>query len=242
MPRPAFRVCAAASPEVKATGARPGEKKGFIEEMRFVAMRLHTKDQAPKEGQKEAPKTPFSAWQPTLQGYLGFLVESKVLYDALEQIMADAALPEYKQFQNTGLERAGPLAADIEWMCKEHGLTPPEVAEDGPGNTYAKLVRELAKSDPPAFICHYYNVYFAHTAGGRMIGSKVSGMLLGGHELQFYQYQGDIKELLQGVRDSIDGLAETWTREQKDHCLQETEASFKYSGQLLQLIAKMPGH
>lgn len=27
---------------------------GFVEEMRFVAMRLHTKDQAPKEGQKPA--------------------------------------------------------------------------------------------------------------------------------------------------------------------------------------------
>jgi heme oxygenase len=34
-------------------------------------------------------------------------------------------------------------------------------------------VTELAKSDPQAFICHYYNFYFAHTAGGRMIGNKV---------------------------------------------------------------------
>lgn len=32
---------------------RPGEKKGFVEEMRFVAMKLHTKEQAPKEGQAE---------------------------------------------------------------------------------------------------------------------------------------------------------------------------------------------
>lgn len=44
---------------------------------------------------------------------------------------------------------------------------------DGPGATYAKLVRELADKDPAAFICHYYNFYFAHTAGGRMIGNKV---------------------------------------------------------------------
>lgn len=29
--------------------------------MRFVAMRLHTKDQAPKEGGKEASKTPMMA-------------------------------------------------------------------------------------------------------------------------------------------------------------------------------------
>lgn len=32
---------------------------GFVEEMRFVAMKLHTKDQAPKEGGKEASKHPM---------------------------------------------------------------------------------------------------------------------------------------------------------------------------------------
>ena len=32
---------------------------GFVEEMRFVAMKLHTKDQAPKEGGKEAAPKPF---------------------------------------------------------------------------------------------------------------------------------------------------------------------------------------
>ena len=32
---------------------------GFVEEMRFVAMKLHTKDQSPKEGGKEAAPQPF---------------------------------------------------------------------------------------------------------------------------------------------------------------------------------------
>jgi hypothetical protein len=41
------------------------------------------------------------------------------------------------------------------------------------GTQYAAKVLSLAKSDPQAFICHFYNFYFAHTAGGRMIGSKV---------------------------------------------------------------------
>ncbi len=41
------------------------------------------------------------------------------------------------------------------------------------GLTYCLLLEKLAKEDPPAFICHYYNFYFAHTAGGRMIGNKV---------------------------------------------------------------------
>lgn len=50
------------------TGTRPGDlttlrPAGFIAEMRKVAMKLHTKDQAPKEGEKEAPKQgPVRAW------------------------------------------------------------------------------------------------------------------------------------------------------------------------------------
>lgn len=38
---------------------------GFVEEMRFVAMKLHTKDQAPKEGGKEAAPQPFQKVQST---------------------------------------------------------------------------------------------------------------------------------------------------------------------------------
>lgn len=40
--------------------------------------------------------------------------------------------------------------------------------------TYVQHIQRLAQEDPQAFICHYYNFYFAHTAGGRMIGSKVN--------------------------------------------------------------------
>jgi hypothetical protein len=52
-------------------------------------------------------------------------------------------------------------------------------------------------------------------------------MLLEGKSLAFYEWEGDVNGLLDGVRRSINGLAEGWSREQKDHCLQETEASFK---------------
>ena len=137
-------------------------------------------------------------------------------------------------------------------------------------------------------MCHFYNTYFAHTAGGRMIGSKVSQMILDNKQLNFYKYDSDVKELLSKVRDNINearhmrvdmyllalpmysmhgyncmvpemlpmrgakhmqhncpcsiGLveklsacahtrallqvAEGWTREQKDKCLDETEKAF----------------
>ena len=89
-----------------------------------------------------------------------------------------------------------------------------------------RFMQTAAKEDPPVFICHFYNFYFAHTAGGRMIGSKMASMILDNATLQFYQYEGDYKPYLENVRDSINTVADSWTREQKDHCLEETKNSF----------------
>lgn len=74
------------------------------------------------------------------------------------------------EFGNTGLERSGSLAKDLEWF-KEQGHVIPEPSE--PGNRYAEYLKELSDKNPQALICHFYNIYFAHSAGGRMIGRKV---------------------------------------------------------------------
>ena len=210
--------------------------------MRFVAMKLHTKDQAPKEGGREAAATPWAKWQPTREGYLKFLNESKKVYEALEE--AVNSRDEYKPFRDTGLERSQALAEDVRWFRERYGLEPAETGDDGPGARYAARLRELAGRDPPAFICHFYNVYFAHTAGGRMIGVRMADMLLERHALEFYKYPlapgggADHRPPLDEVRRSLDAVAETWTREDKDRCLAETEESFKMSGALLRSIAE----
>lgn len=203
--------------------------------MRKVAMKLHTKDQAPKEGERPAAKTPVQKWEPTKEGYLRFLAESLAVYEALEGIVEEYDV--FSRLRSTGLERAAALRTDIQWLSETYGLEVPQPAGDGAGAQYASLLRSLATSDPPAFMCHYYNTYFAHTAGGFMIGTKVADTALGGAKLQFYQYPGgDHKPLLTGVRESINALAEAWDAEQKERCLQETEKAFVYSGQLLRLI------
>eukprot|EP00882_Tetradesmus_deserticola_P004021 GHRQ01004248.1.p1 GENE.GHRQ01004248.1~~GHRQ01004248.1.p1 ORF type:complete len:263 (+),score=79.28 GHRQ01004248.1:105-893(+) len=233
--RRAVHVAAHGAPSAS---AQKGPKMtGFVGEMRAVAMKLHTKEQAPKEGGIKAPK-PVTAWAPTLKGYLQFLAESEVVYSAFESIMQEAAHPEYAKFQNTGLERTAALREDIQWMQQAHNLPAPVVEEDGPGKLYALHLQQLARDDPQFFICHYYNYFFAHTAGGRMIGTKVAQMLLDGKELKFYQYSGDVAELLDGVRASINELAEQWTREQKDHCLRETADAFQYSGKLMKCMTE----
>lgn len=68
------------------------------------------------------------------------------------------------------MERSEKLAKDLEWF-RDQGHTIPEPSS--PGVSYASYLEELSKKDPQAFICHVYNIYFGHTAGGRMIGSKV---------------------------------------------------------------------
>lgn len=72
-----------------ATGPRD---RGFVDEMRAVAMRLHTRDQA-REGQKESDAPPVAKWEPSVEGYLRFLIDSKLVYDTIEGIVQRAAYP-----------------------------------------------------------------------------------------------------------------------------------------------------
>lgn len=78
------------------------------------------------------------------------------------------------EFRQTGLERSESLKEDLEWF-KEKGYSIPEPSS--PGLTYAQYLKELSVKDPQAFICHFYNIYFAHSAGGRMIGRKVNNYI-----------------------------------------------------------------
>ena len=69
-----------------------------------------------------------------------------------------------------------------------------------------------------------------------MIGTKVANMILDDYQLAFYKYEGDVRQKLDAVRDELNAVAEEWTREQKDHCLQETQKSFSYSSGILRTI------
>jgi hypothetical protein len=68
--------------------------------MRFVAMKLHTREQAPKEGEAKPPpeSKPMMQWEPTREKYLAYLVESKAMYEAMEEIVASKASPIYEAF------------------------------------------------------------------------------------------------------------------------------------------------
>lgn len=218
-----------AAPEETADG-----KPSFVgTEMRGAAMALHTKDQS-REGQQAAQK-PVSAWEPQQKDYLQFLVDSREVYSRFEQIVS--AQEALAPFRSSGLERTSALDDDIAWFASELSLPAPPV---GPmGKAYAAKLEALAsEGNFEALVCHFYNFYFAHTAGGRMIGKMMSDKLLGGKKLQFYTWSaGNVdKDLIPALRSQIDGMAETWSREQKDACLAVTGESFKFGGSLLSYL------
>jgi len=238
--RPASAVAvanraAACSPAMSATASAETEAPpSFVQtEMRGAAMKLHTRDQSPREGQQPA-QTPVKAWEPQREDYLQFLVDSRHVFAAFEAIVARTE--RLAPFRDSGLERAASLSEDVAWFEAEYGLPPPDVAQ--PGRDYAAEVERMcAEGEWERFVCHFYNFYFAHTAGGQMIGKSMSDKLLGGRTLHFYQWQGDVKaDLLPRLRGRIDAMAAAWDREQKDACLAETAASFKGGGSLLSHI------
>jgi len=206
--------------------------ESFVQtEMRRAAMKLHTRDQS-REGEQEA-QTPVAKWEPGRAEYLRFLVDSRAVYSCFEELVAKT--DDLAQYRDSGLERTEALNLDIAWFA-EQGLETPEVGQYG--TAYCELLQGMAEAGEwEPFTCHFYNFYFAHTAGGRMIGKMMSDKLLDGRTLEFYQWSGDPKEeLLPGLRGEIDATVAKWTREQKDACLAETANSFKYGGSMLKYL------
>lgn len=209
---------------------------GFIDtELRGAAMRLHTKSQSPKEGQvqdKPQQHPNKEPYVPTLEDYLKFLVDSQHVYQTFEEVIQSSELsPELTPFCNTGLERSERLKQDIEFITREYNLEKPSVGSYG--ESYARDIRNIAskgKDALPEFICHYYNYYFAHTAGGRMIGKQMSALLLDRKTLEFYKWDGDLNEIKGTVKESIEQMAQGWSREQKDMCIGATMDAFRGGG------------
>ena len=212
---------------------------GFIDgELRGAAMRLHTRSQAPREGQAQEPSRPKEKHVTSLDDYLHFLVDSQAVYQAFEDAVGD--LDDMTLFRDTGLERVKALDEDIVFLCDEYGVAKPDVGEFG--KSYAEEIRRMAKDGAvPELMCHFYNHYFAHTAGGIMIGKAMAAALLDKKVLNFYKWTtagGEVIEsrkplpLLEPVKAEIEKMAAAWSDEERKRCVDETAATFRYGGQL----------
>lgn len=255
-------------------------------------MKLHTREQAPKEGAaKPAEKSKPMAqareaacalcraqsppqWKPTLDTYASFLAENKVLYDTIESLIASSsdpsrarhscdtrvfwltlsdtasdALPRlragarpragegHRGAAGAGVPRCASSLRSRLTRAPRQGVSVPAAASAGA--TYAEYLTTLAATDVPSFICHFYNVYFAHTAGGRMIGASIVQALALPPQ-SFYAWDGDLQASMHGVRTNINAVAEKWSDGEKERCLKETAKSFEMSGGLLRLLVSEP--
>ena len=58
----------------------------------------------------------------------------------------------------------------MEWF-RQKGMVIPEPTTAGV--SYGKYLEELAEKSAPLFLCHFYNIYFSHIAGGQVIAKQV---------------------------------------------------------------------
>lgn len=218
----------------------PGESKGITEEMRFVAMKLRNDKGSAKSSSADAGPSSSDegaesggGWEPSIEGFLKYLVDSKLVFETIERVVEDSSDVSYAYFRKTGLERSGSLAKDLEWFSQQ-GMVIPEPSN--PGISYASYLKDLAETSAPLFLSHFYNVYFSHIAGGQVIAKQVVEKLLMGRQLEFFNWDGDEQEFLKEVREKLNRLGEHWSRDDKNKCLKEATKSFRYLGQIVRLI------
>ncbi|CAL4939786.1 unnamed protein product [Urochloa decumbens] len=239
----------------------PGQAVGVAEEMRFVAMRLRnpkrttTKEEPGAEGadagveaseddeddggvreeheEEEDGELVEGEWMPSMEGFVRYLVDSKLVFDTIERVVAESTDVAYVYFRKSGLERSASISKDLEWF-REQGVEIPEPSTLG--STYATYLTELAESNAPAFLSHYYNIYFAHVTGGVAIGKKICNKILDGRELEFYKWDTDAELLLKDAREKLNELSKHWTRKDRNLCLKEAAKCFQYLGKMVRLI------
>uniref|UniRef100_A0ACD5XL62 Uncharacterized protein n=1 Tax=Avena sativa TaxID=4498 RepID=A0ACD5XL62_AVESA len=172
-------------------------------------------------------------WMPSIEGFVRYLVDCKLVFDTVERVVAGSTDVAYVYFRKSGLERSASIEKDLEWFRKQ-GIEIPEPSTSG--STYAAYLSELAGSNAPAFLSHYYNIYFSHTTGGLAIGKKICDKILEGRVLEFYKWDTDAELLLKDAREKLNELSKHWSRKDRNLCLKETAKCFQYMGRIVRLI------
>ncbi|RRT39319.1 hypothetical protein B296_00059242 [Ensete ventricosum] len=68
----------------------PGESEGIVQEMRFVAIRLRNDAGSGQEKDEEQAGGGGETWQPSMEGFLKYLVDSKLVFETVERIVDES--------------------------------------------------------------------------------------------------------------------------------------------------------
>ncbi|KAF9622483.1 hypothetical protein IFM89_031887 [Coptis chinensis] len=105
----------------------PGESQGIVEEMRFVAMKLRSEKVSNAQGSEEEIESSLEnsqTWEPKIEGFINYLVDSKLVFETLECIVEESEDVSYAYFRKTGLERAEVISKDLEWFSQQGWVIP----------------------------------------------------------------------------------------------------------------------
>ena len=139
---------------VETTEGTTKKEYSFVnEDLRTYAMRFHTKDQAPREGQQKA-EIPFTAWEPTRLNYVQFLVDSLLVYETLESLVLE--IPALSPFTATGLERSAALKEDLKWMVNfDSSIVVPQCGPNG--IKYSAFLKKVTRTLSSTLCCCWSN-------------------------------------------------------------------------------------
>lgn len=243
-------------------GAPQPSSRSIIAEMRSAAMKLHSRPPRAakkpthsgdaeatahsKKALKKAPMMNVSAWSPSRDAFVQYLVDSQHVYLTFERlILTRPALA--LALHGTGLARHAALDDDLLRLGVAPRAVHPASADAAAPTPCVPSAAALAYADAvlaacerggaPAFACHYYNHYFAHTAGGRMIGRRMQELF--DVELAFYSSypHGGVDECVERAKAALEELARGWNERERAACTAETAAAFQGSGALLRQLA-----
>ncbi|KAF9599878.1 hypothetical protein IFM89_001824 [Coptis chinensis] len=127
----------------------PGESQGIVEETRFVAMKLCGEKVSNAQGSEEEIESSLEnseTWEPKIEGFINYLVDSKLVFETLECIVEESENVSYAYFRKTRLKRAEVIPKDLEWFSEQGWVIP---KPSNPGASYAGYLEELAGKSAP---------------------------------------------------------------------------------------------
>ena len=199
-------------------------------DLRGAAMKLHKRSkESSREDKVDTNVKGISGC--TLQNYRCFLETSLQVYQALEDVTSKDE--RYLSLMEGGHARVKGIKADLQHFDQIGVTAGPDTGPDEVGQEYAQFLTDLSRSSPPRFLCHYYNHYFAHTAGGMQIGNSLRSSILQGRQLEFYKYPGSVRDVMDDLKLRIDEMYETMSEEEKELAREETGNCFGYGGRVL---------
>ncbi|KAF9599879.1 hypothetical protein IFM89_001825 [Coptis chinensis] len=105
--------------------------------MRFVTMKLCSEKVSNAQGNEEEIESSLEnseTWEPKIEGFINYLVDSKLVFETLECIVEESEDVSYAYFRKTGLERAEVISKDLEWFSQQGCVIP---NPRNPGASYA---------------------------------------------------------------------------------------------------------